>query len=82
MMIITQTLANEVGVQPACKALAVSRAGYYRARKPLPFPKNKSKRPAPPRALPENEKTSCSRYPALGALCGHGSAGNLLHIAG
>jgi putative transposase len=56
MMIITQTLANEVGVQPACKALAVSRAGYYRARKLLPFPKNKSKRPAPPRALPENEK--------------------------
>jgi len=52
----TQTLANDVGVLPACKALGVARAGYYRACKPSPFPEKKSKRPAPPRALPKDEK--------------------------
>lgn len=57
MMTNTQTLANDVGIQPACKALGVARAGYYRACKPWPFPKKKAKpRPAPPRALPKDEK--------------------------
>ena len=57
MMTNTQTLANDVGIQPACKALGVARAGYYRACKPWSFPKKKAKpRPAPPRALPKDEK--------------------------
>jgi putative transposase len=56
MMTNTQTLANDVGLLPACKALGIGRAGYYRACKPSPFPEKKSKRPAPPRAFPKDEK--------------------------
>lgn len=55
MMTATQTLAVDVGVQPACLALGVSRAGFYRDRSPSPN-KKQNRRPAPPRALQENEK--------------------------
>ncbi len=56
-MMNTQTLANDVGIQPACQALGVSRAGYYRACRPSPFPRRKPQsRPAPSRALREGEK--------------------------
>lgn len=33
-MSITQSLAREVGIRPACNALDVSRAGFYRWRHP------------------------------------------------
>lgn len=42
-----------VGVLAACTALAVSRASYYRARKPKPAPKQ---RPRPARALSDEER--------------------------
>jgi len=43
-----------VGVVAACAALAVSRASYYRAKKPKPAPKP---RPRPARALSDEERT-------------------------
>ncbi|MBI4619849.1 MAG: hypothetical protein HY739_06780 [Desulfobacterales bacterium] len=33
-MSLTDFLAKEVGVRPACNALAVSRAGFYRWKNP------------------------------------------------
>ena len=33
-MNITQSLAHEVGIRPACNALDVSRAGFYRWQHP------------------------------------------------
>ena len=33
-MNITASLAHEVGIRPACNALDVSRAGFYRWRHP------------------------------------------------
>ena len=43
-----------VGIMAACAALGVSRATFYRARKPAAPPKA---RPRPPRALPDAERT-------------------------
>jgi hypothetical protein len=37
MMTNTQTLANDVGIQPACKALGVARAGYLPSLQTLAF---------------------------------------------
>lgn len=47
-------LVPRVGVAPACAALSVSRARYYRRQKPQPERKS---RPTPPRALSPTEKT-------------------------
>lgn len=50
-------LAPKVGVEAACKALAVSRASYYRRYKEQPTVKAaKPPRPKPARALAEEEK--------------------------
>ena len=56
MMRGAQTLAGGVGVKPACDALGVSRAGFYRYRNPSCLGKKPKPRPAPPRALLESEK--------------------------
>ena len=42
-----------VGVRAACDALGVSRASYYRKRRPRPEP---GRRPTPPRALSHEER--------------------------
>ena len=51
------TLSSEVGIKPACEALEVSRAGFYRMQTqrngPLVEPHN---RPSPPRALSSDER--------------------------
>jgi len=51
------TLSSEVGIKPACEALEVSRAGFYRKQTqrnaPLVEPNN---RPSPPRALSSDER--------------------------
>ncbi len=51
------TLSSEVGIKPACKALELSRAGFYRmqTQRNAPFvaPNN---RPSPPRALSSGER--------------------------
>jgi putative transposase len=47
-------LAPEVGVKPACGALGVSRATYYRRLRPISGPQQR--RPTPARALSEDEK--------------------------
>jgi len=46
-------LAGEVGIAPACEALAVPRASYYRALAP---PRPLAPRPPPPRALSKDER--------------------------
>lgn len=47
-------LVPRVGVAPACAALGVNRARYYRRQKPRP---ERKPRPTPPRALSPAEKT-------------------------
>ena len=55
MMAAAQTLSADVGVKPACLALGISRAGFYRSRMSS-CGKTAALRPAPPRALREDEK--------------------------
>ena len=47
-------LAEVVGVKPACDALGVSRATFYRRRSPVPT--RQQPRPTPPRALTADER--------------------------
>ena len=51
------TLSSEVGIKPACEALDISRAGFYRtqAQRTAP-PVEIKKRPSPPRALSCDER--------------------------
>ena len=49
-----ETLAREVGVQPACNALGVSRATFYRRRRPSTG--HQQPRPTPARALSGGER--------------------------
>ncbi len=49
-----ETLAREVGVQPACDALGVSRATFYRRRSPSTG--HQQPRPTPARALSDSER--------------------------
>jgi len=49
-----QGLALDVGVSPACEALGVSRATFYRRRRPTPG--HQQPRPTPARALCETER--------------------------
>ena len=52
-----EILAPDVGIDPACKALGVSRAGLYRRRAiRKTAPRLHQKRPAPPRTLPSEER--------------------------
>jgi putative transposase len=52
-----QTLSTDVGVQAACQAFGVSRAGYYRHHAEVCRP-HSSQRPTPPRALSPRERQS------------------------
>ncbi len=47
-------LSSHVGIMPACEALKVSRASFYRSLNPAPSPK--TKRPDPPLALSLSER--------------------------
>ena len=47
-------LAVDIGVKPACEALGVSRATFYRLRKPVE--KRQQPRPTPSRALTADER--------------------------
>ena len=49
-----QPLAVQVGVAPACQALGVSRATFYRRQRPTPG--HQQPRPTPARALCESER--------------------------
>lgn len=52
-----EILAHDVGTDPACRALGVSRAGLYRRREICKAaPRVPKKRPAPPRTLPSKER--------------------------
>ena len=50
MAAVTQ-LAADVGTRPACQALGVPRASYYRDRRAASFPATAALRPSPARAL-------------------------------
>jgi putative transposase len=50
----TEGLARQVGVEPACRALGVSRATFYRCKGPNPG--HQQPRPTPARALCDNER--------------------------
>jgi putative transposase len=52
-MAAAETLAQEIGLAPACAALGVSRATLYRHRQP---PSATSVRPQSPRSLSEREQ--------------------------
>ncbi len=47
-------LSSTVGIAPACAALGVPRASYYRSLRPMPAPAKE--RPTPPRALGADER--------------------------
>ena len=49
-----QGLASQVGVAPACRALGVSRATFYRRHKATPG--HQQPRPTPARALCDSER--------------------------
>jgi putative transposase len=49
-------LASEVGTAPACAAIGVARATFYRHRQVADCPCQKKPRPTPPRALSANER--------------------------
>lgn len=49
-------LSRQVGVSPACRALAVSRATLYRRRTTSSTPTVPTVRPTPPRALPPEKR--------------------------
>ena len=49
-----EQLAQQVGVAPACRALGVSRATFYRRKRPAP--EHQQPRPTPARALCESER--------------------------
>ena len=49
-----QPLASQVGVAPACRALGVPRASFYRRQRPAPG--HQQPRPTPARALCTSER--------------------------
>ncbi len=49
-----EELAPQVGVEPACRALGVSRATFYRRKRPAPG--HQQPRPTPARALSKSER--------------------------
>ena len=49
-----QPLASQVGVAPACRALGVPRASFYRRQRPAPG--HRQPRPTPARALRASER--------------------------
>ena len=51
-----EELARQVGVAPSCRALGVSRATFYRRKRPTPG--HQQPRPTPARALCESERES------------------------
>ena len=53
-MIAAEELAPQVGVEPACRALGVSRATFYRRQRPTPG--HQQPRPTPARALSKEER--------------------------
>ena len=53
-MIAAEELAPQVGVEPACRALGVSRATFYRRKRPTPG--HQQPRPTPARALSTAER--------------------------
>jgi hypothetical protein len=51
-----EELATQVGTAAACRSLGVPRATLYRHRQPKPIEPATATRPAPPRALCEQER--------------------------
>ena len=71
LLMAVQPLASQVGVTPACRALGVPRATFYRRRRPAPG--HRQPRPASARALCASERaiTSSTCFPARASSTGH-----------
>ena len=72
-----QPLAVQVGVAPACQALGLSRATFYRRQRSTPG--HQQPRPTPARALCEAEREAgprCARRPTLRRPCAGGGRGD------
>ena len=63
-----EALAKYVGVKPACDALRVARATFYRRRRPSTG--HQQPRPTPARALSEKEREKGLRHVVFGAIRG------------
>ena len=66
LLMAVQPLASQVGVAPACRALGVPRASFYRRQRPAPG--HQQPRPTPARALRASEtraRPRRARQPAL-----------------
>ena len=61
LLMAAQGLASQVGVAPACRALGVSRATFYRRHKATPG--HQQPRPTPARALCESEREHVLNVP-------------------
>ena len=57
----THELSRDTGIQPACEALCVNRASFYRAQA-LSHDGTKPDRPHPPLALSVEEEQLVTRY--------------------
>ena len=65
-----QPLASQVGVAPACRALGVPRASFYRRQRPAPGHQQPVLRPPGPCVRP-NARTSSTCSPARASSTGH-----------
>ena len=65
-----QPLASQVGVAPACRALGVPRASFYRRQRPAPGISSPVLRPPGPCVRP-NARTSSTCSPARASSTGH-----------
>ena len=77
LLIAVQPLAAQVGVAPACQALGVSRASFYRRQRSTPG--HQQPRPTPARALCEAEREQILDVlagPALRRPCAGGGRGD------
>ena len=78
LLMAAQELASQVGVAPACQALGVSRATFYRRQGPAPG--HQQPRPTPARARCESEREHrhrCARLPTLRRPLAWGGGGTV-----
>jgi transposase InsO family protein len=61
-MVAVAQLAADVGTRPACEALGISRASYYRDRRAASFPATAALHPSPARVLRPMEREMVPPY--------------------
>ena len=78
LLIAVQPLAAQVGVAPACQALGVSRATFYRRQRSTPGTGSPVQRPPGHCVKPSASRSRCARRPALRRPCAGGGVATLL----